>query len=100
MSERQDLINDIEAVVLEQQRDAAWHQEMNALLSRIRVYLRDNISSREAGKKGGAAAKALMGSDGYAEMGRKGGLVVKERGYDYYRDIGRLGSEKRFGKKD
>jgi len=50
-----------------------------------------NKTKRSSG--GGKAVLAKYGPEFYREIGRKGGQVIKDRGLDHLREIGRLGGE-------
>lgn len=53
---------------------------------------RGSMTTREAGLRGGAARKAAMTPEAYAELGRKGGTTTKERhGPEFYHQIGKEG---------
>lgn len=46
----------------------------------------------EIGRKGGLVVKERYGSDYYSKIGKKGGEAVKEKhGSDYFATIGKLG---------
>ena len=58
-------------------------------------------TSKATGKKaagtevpnGGQAVKEKYGSEFFREIGRKGGLSIRERGVEYLREIGKQGGE-------
>lgn len=92
VSERQDLIEALESLIDFDGDDAQWRAMAIPVFSRTRLYLKENVSTREAGKKGGATALDARGREGFAEMGRKGGIVTKERyGYAHFKNLGLSG---------
>lgn len=101
MNERESLIRAIDDLIRSDKPGASWHAQAKTVLRSVRTYLAENRSVREVGRKGGAAAKEVMGVEGYAKIGRKGGLKTKKLlGSDHYREIGRRGGEHAVAKKD
>jgi uncharacterized protein len=50
------------------------------------------MSVREAGRLGGAARKAALGSEGYSALGKAGGRATAERhGREHFAEIGAKG---------
>ena len=55
----------------------------------------EEMTVREAGRRGGQATKKKYGSEFYEEIGKRGGEAVKrERGVEFYEQIGRKGGQK------
>jgi uncharacterized protein len=55
----------------------------------------DQMSVREAGRKGGETTRARYGSEFFQEIGAKGGRAVSERySTDHFREIGRKGGRR------
>lgn len=53
------------------------------------------ITVKEAGARGGRRRADQIGTDGFRELGRKGGTETAKRGPDFYRRIGRMGGNAR-----
>jgi uncharacterized protein len=60
----------------------------------------DRDRASEAGKKGSETLRARYGVEHFRAMGKRGGDTTKEKGSDYFRQIGQRGLQKRWGKEE
>jgi general stress protein YciG len=59
---------------------------------------KQELSVREAGRRGGNKVKETYGHDHFVEIGRKGGLATQSRfGPEHYKEIGTKGAAKNKG---
>lgn len=55
----------------------------------------ENITVREAGRRGGSKTSSTHGREFYQEIGRRGGETTsREHGPEFYQEIGRKGGQR------